>query len=64
MRPLFETRLKRFLIHLYNAGYLQGHHDTVERQFVAIKNCDIDSYQEDIIMKLVNEIAKSKLEEK
>jgi hypothetical protein len=46
---------KADLIYLYNAGYMRGHHDTVESQFTDIHHTDMDSYNEDIINEIIDE---------
>jgi hypothetical protein len=48
------------LVHLYNAGYLAGHHDTVESTFVYIHNCDMDTYHSDVVEDLISDLAKRK----
>lgn len=45
------------LIHLYNSGYHAGHHDTVESSYTDIHQSDMDSYQEEIVDELLEDMA-------
>lgn len=47
-----NAELKRLLVHVYNAGYHAGHHDTVESVYVHIVECDMDTYHEDVVGEL------------
>lgn len=40
------------LIRAYNSGYMQGHHDTIEAQFIAIHPLDMDTYHADVVAEL------------
>lgn len=40
------------LIRAYNSGYMQGHHDTVEAQFIVIHPLDMDTYHADVVAEL------------
>ena len=44
-------------VHVYNSGYLTGHHDTVEGAFIDIVNCDMDTYHEDVVRDLLADLA-------
>ena len=40
------------LVRAYNAGYMAGHHDTVEGGFVDIHPSDMDTYHADVVAEL------------
>lgn len=44
------------IIHIYNSGYHAGHHDTVEGQYTDILSCDMDTYHEDVVRGLIEEL--------
>lgn len=46
------------LIEIYNSGYKAGHHDTVEGGYVDIWQCDMESYHEDNVRELLEEVVK------
>ena len=48
--------LKKLATHIYNCGYEAGHHDTVEACFTSIFPQDMDSYQNDVVEELLNEL--------
>ncbi len=50
------NELRRIMIHLYNSGYHAGHNDTVEGQYIDICTQDMDTYHEEIVCELVEEI--------
>lgn len=41
---------------VFNAGYMAGHHDTVEGCYTDIHQSDIDTYQSDIVEMLVKDL--------
>ena len=48
--------LTKHTVHIYNAGYTQGHNDTVEGQYVDIVSSDMNSYHDDIVTNLIAEL--------
>ena len=44
------------LVHIYNSGYLSGHHDTVEGVFTDIYYNDLGAYHEDEVAELVDDL--------
>jgi hypothetical protein len=53
----WKGRLDLRLVHLYNLGYHAGHHDTVEGQYVDIRECDMDTYHADVVAEIVADIS-------
>ncbi|HEM8686452.1 TPA: hypothetical protein U2Q49_000812 [Citrobacter koseri] len=47
--------LKAISVKLYNYGYLNGHHHTVEGYFTDIHRSDIDNYHSDIVEEIIDE---------
>lgn len=47
--------LKSLSVKLYNYGYLNGHHHTVEGYFTDIHRSDIDSYHSDVVEEIIDE---------
>lgn len=45
-----------FLTHIYNAGYNDGHNDTVEGCYTYIYPVDMETYQDDFVAELVKDI--------
>jgi hypothetical protein len=45
------------LIHIYNSGYLAGHHDTVEGCFIDVYVQDMETEHADIVDELVQELS-------
>ena len=39
----------KFMVSLYNRGYKDGHHDTVEGQYVDVFRQDMDTYHSDVV---------------
>jgi len=51
--------LKKRSVHIYNSGYKAGHHDSVEGGYVCIYYSDMDSYHEEEVEELIEELIKS-----
>ena len=51
-----KDELMKLAIHLYNSGYHAGHHDTVEGGYTDILTEDMDSYHEEEVLDLVNDL--------
>ena len=49
VQPEQEPVAESFMVSLYNRGYKDGHHDTVEGQYVDIHRQDMDTYHSDIV---------------
>jgi len=51
---------------MYNQGYTQGHHDTVESMYTDVQSVDMETYHDDIVSELLGEYAQTlaKLDEK
>jgi len=47
------------LVHVYNAGYMAGHHDTVEATFIDIHQSDMDTYHSDVVAELNAALAEN-----
>lgn len=45
-----------FATWLYNCGYISGHHDTVEGVYTHVGYEDHDTYHDDVVGELLNEI--------
>lgn len=54
---LMKEELKTLLIHVYNSGYMAGHHDTVESTFTDLGSHDYDTENEDVVAELVEQLA-------
>ena len=52
-----EVDLKN-LINIYNSGYHAGHHDTVEGSYTDILSSDMNTYHEDVVCNLLDELWK------
>jgi hypothetical protein len=52
-----RNRLTSLLVHLYNSGYIAGHHDTVEGGYIDILSCDLDTEHVEEVFDLIGEIA-------
>ena len=48
--------LMPLFIHLYNAGYMAGHNDTVESCFTHVTPSEIETYQSDVVSDLVDDL--------
>lgn len=46
---------KADLAYFYNAGYMAGHHDTVEAQYTDLHPSDMDNYHDEIIDEIIEE---------
>ena len=44
-------------VHVYNSGYHAGHHDTVEGCYTHIVSQDMDSYHDDVVTELLEDLA-------
>lgn len=45
-----------WFVHVYNSGYEAGHHDTVECGFTPIHHSDKDTYHEDVVMEILEDL--------
>lgn len=43
-------------VRIYNEGYMNGHHDTVESQFTHIYPQDMDTFQSDVVADVLAEL--------
>lgn len=48
------------LVHMFNQGYMRGHHDTVEGQFNDIHRSDMDTYHEDLVFEIAEDHRSAK----
>lgn len=48
--------INEIMTHIYNSGYKAGHHDTVEGGYTDIFSCDMDTYHEDLVAELVDDL--------
>lgn len=46
--------LREAVVHVYNSGYLAGHHDTVEGGYVDIHSNDMDTYHAEEVAEFLN----------
>ena len=44
------------VVHIYNAGYMAGHNDTVEGCFTNIYNEDMNTYHSKIVFELLDKL--------
>ena len=51
--------MKEFGVLMYNHGYMNGHHHTVEGYFTDIHQCDMETYHEDVVSDIVEDLIKS-----
>lgn len=51
-----NEELKKLMIHIYNSGYHAGHHDTVEGGYSNIFPCDMETYHEEVVSELIEEL--------
>ena len=47
---------RRLITHIYNCGYKSGHNDTVEGCYTDILEQDMDTYHDDDVETVLNEI--------
>lgn len=45
-----------WFVHVYNSGYQAGHHDTVEGGFTPIHHSDKDTYHEDQVLEILEDL--------
>lgn len=55
VRTLSDTDLMKLLTYVYNTGYGNGHHHTVEGYYTHIYYADIEEYHKDIIEDVLND---------
>lgn len=55
-----QENLIKLLCFIYNSGYQNGHHHTVESYFTDVHYNDFESYHEDVVVELLEEFMKSK----
>ena len=53
---LLEVMTGNVATHIFNSGYESGHHDTVEACFTSVFSQDMDTYQEDVVEELVEDL--------
>jgi len=46
----------KLFVYLYNCGYSAGHHDTIEGCFTDILPVDSDSYHDDVVTEILDEL--------
>lgn len=51
-----KTLTKEDVIEIYNAGYSQGHHDTVESQYTDIHREDAREYHSDVVEDILKDM--------
>lgn len=51
---------RQFWIWMYNKGYAQGHHDTMEGLYTDVLPVDMEAYHDDIVSDLLAEYAAEK----
>lgn len=52
---LTDHEFKKLLTLFYNKGYMSGHHDTVEGQFIDIHYNDMEEYNTDVVEDILND---------
>lgn len=52
-----ETLIK-LLCFVYNSGYLNGHHQTVESCFTDIHFNDLETYHEDVVSEILEQFTE------
>jgi hypothetical protein len=52
---------RRLLVIAYNSGYMAGHNDTVEAQFIPIHHSDMDTYHADVVEEILKENDKGEI---
>jgi len=53
------NRIRCLLVITYNTGYMAGHHDTVEAQFVPIHHTDMDTYHAEEVCEIIQQNAQA-----
>jgi len=48
--------LEELLTETYNAGYMAGHHDTVEGGYIDINPDDLNSYHSDVAEEIMSDL--------
>jgi hypothetical protein len=54
-QPEQEPMAETFMVSLYNRGYKDGHHDTVEGQYIDILRQDMGTYHSDVVSEWIDE---------
>ena len=54
-QPEQEPVAESFMVSLYNRGYKDGHHDTVEGQYIDILRQDMGTYHSDVVSEWIDE---------
>jgi hypothetical protein len=52
---IYENLMPLF-VHLYNAGYMAGHNDTVESCFTHVTPSEIETYQSGVVSDLLDDL--------
>lgn len=55
-----QENLIKLLCFIYNCGYQNGHHQTVESCFTDVHYNDFENYHEDVVIELLEEFMKDK----
>ena len=53
---LLEAMTGNIATNLFNSGYESGHHDTVESCFTPVFSQDMDTYQQDVVEELLDDL--------